>query len=150
MITYQKYFQNITHLKEEKPEKGLIRDYSEINTILEAELRFRDEIAPKDRKNIINRLCGKVYGRNQEPGMLSEYPLNDYLSRVEKIVYNQLNEKYFDANSDKARKISIKKRIFKFGLDIKIVSPHDIQSNEMLNLEDLDTFILTGKSPQKK
>jgi len=130
-------------------EKYILVDNSgKIKTTLNAKLRFSKEVAPIIRKNIINRICGKVYGKNQEPGMLSEYPLNDYLSKVEQITYNPLNGKYQDNNPIKKRKINITKRPWRLGIDIKVSSLACLKSKDLLNLGNLHNFILNEEYPK--
>jgi hypothetical protein len=138
MIVSQKY----TLVEKENSNK-----FPYVQTILEAKLRFKNEVVFPERKEVINKIYGKVYGENQEPGLLSEYPLDDYLNKTEKIIHNQLNGKYWDSDWAKERTIKIKKSKFKLGLDIKVSSNKKLKAGELLNLDDLSYFILTGKYP---
>jgi len=60
-----------------------------------------------------------------------------------------LNGKYQNRDLTKKRKITIKKRRFKLGLDIKVTSPLALEPKEMLELGELNRFILTGNYPKK-
>lgn len=136
MITYSKYNQHI----QEEFNKG--KSTEKTITVLEAKLRFKEKVAPADRENILDRFYGKEM-------MFAEHPLDDYLEKTEKIIYNSLKGKYRDGDLTKKRKITVKKRRFKLGLDIKVISNEELKPKEMLDLEALDTFIFTGKYPKE-
>jgi hypothetical protein len=126
MIAYKRYLVKQIDKEGKTPLK---------ETILEAKLRFNNEREIKDT------IYGKVYGQNQEPGLLSEFPFEDYLYKSENITYNILNKKYRDCGP-KDRKIKIKKKQKKLGLDIRITCSDTLSESEMFNLEGLNKFIL--------
>jgi len=127
MITYRLYTQ-------EKTNEGTMIEKT--RTILEVKLRFKRETAPIYRDEVRERMCNKAtdsnYSRNTLPG---------YLKEVERVLYNKELEVYEDKEMDKRRKISIKERPWKLGIDVKVISFRDLKPEEMLNLEGLNKFI---------
>ncbi|MFH1503199.1 MAG: hypothetical protein ABIE36_00895 [Candidatus Diapherotrites archaeon] len=125
MIIYKKYTQKETSGRTE--------------TILEGKLRFEKEILPIIRENIESRMYN-----NPEEEKCKFY---DYLRKVEKISYSEMYKIYRD-HTLKGRKFSITERPRKLGIDIKVSSSQNLESNEILNLDALNNFILTGEYPK--
>jgi hypothetical protein len=132
MITYRKYIQ-------EKTNEGTMKEI--IKTTLEAKLIFKKETAPVYRNDVRERICAKAadsdYSKNTLPG---------YLKEVEGLLYNKELKVYEDANLDNIRKISIKERPWKLGIDVKVISPKNLKPEDMLNLEGLNHFIQENSS----
>ena len=122
----------------------LVDNSGKIKTTLNAKLRFKEEVAPIIRKNIINRMYVETGS-----GILPVHPLEDYLYRFENITYNHLNGNYQDNDHIKKRKINITKRPWRLGIDIKVSSSACLKSKELLNLNNLNNFILNGESPKR-
>ncbi len=115
-------------------------------TTLEASFTFKDEVAPVNREKIFGRIWGK-----KEPGRLFEYPLFEYLREVEKINYNFFYRRYYDSDHSKDREIKLTKLPWgKLGLKLKISSSKNLDSHELIDLNSLNRFILTGKYPIEK
>ena len=106
-------------------------------TILEAKLRFKEEVAPINRDDVKNRL----YGRDL---------LSNYLNEVEEIRPDNFPGSTYDRNLDKRRTVIIKKDRWGMGIDIKVSSFKSLKREELLNLDALNNFILTGEYPLTK
>jgi len=75
-------------------------------------------------------------------------PLSDYFGCEE---YLEIRKRHhFDSNLYKDRKFSIKSSKRKMTLEIFVGSKNPLSKDELLNVENLDYFILTGEYPQKK
>ena len=120
MIIYRKYAQEEISAK--------------TKTTLEAKLIFKREVAPIVKENIKDRMYGN-------------YLLSNYLNEVEKIKLDDYPRNNYDRNLDKRRTLKIKERPLKFGIDIKISSFKDLNAEEMLDLDALNKYILTGEYP---
>jgi hypothetical protein len=104
-------------------------------TILEAKLRFKEEVAPINRDDVKNRM----YGRDL---------LSNYLNEVEEIRPDNFPGSTYDRNLDKRRTVIIKRDRWDMGIDIKVSSFKSLKREELLNLDALNNFILTGKYPE--
>lgn len=124
MIVYRKY------TKEEISGKT--------KTTLEARFRFKDEVTPDK------------YGVFRETFNSKNRVLSYYLNNFEGFYDPKFKENYIDNHIGKDRILVVKKRPYKLGLDIKVTSSADLKPEEMLNLEALNEFILTGKHPETK
>ncbi len=123
MIIYRKYTQ-------EKTNGNTMKERT--RTTLEAKFRFKSETAPINREDIKNRTNKKG-------------PLSDYLKDFEKLPYDEFTGTYHTLT----RQGYIIRRFRGLGINIKVVSEKNLKPEEMLNLESLNTFILTGKYPEK-
>ena len=106
-------------------------------TILEAKLRFKEEVAPINRDDVKNRMYGKDL-------------LSNYLNEVEEIRPDNFPGSTYDRNLDKRRTVIIKKDRWGMGIDIKVSSFKSLKREELLNLDALNNFILTGEYPLTK
>jgi hypothetical protein len=110
-----------------------------VSTILKASFRFKDEVAPENRGQIWNRLMPPNKNNNCSF-------LNEYLEEVEMIRHNSIfNGNYYELNRNKDRKISLSRHKFRLGLDILVISKKELGKRDMLDLEKLNKFILTGE-----
>jgi len=122
MIIYKKYIK--------KEVSGRVK------TTLEAKLRFAKEVAPIIRDNLKNIMYSK------------QSLIFDYLRRFEEITYDPSKKSYTD-DTFKNRNLTIKERPLKLGIDVKVSSFQDLEEGEMLNLNDLNNFIITGEYPKR-
>ena len=126
MITYSKY-----EMSEEFPNK-------KVKVLLEAKLRFKDEVAPMNLDIIKKRMYSD-----------KRFFLNHYLADKEKLRWSSMNNKYLDERnevliSNRFRNLKIKNRSRKAGIDIKVTSNHGYLLKELLDLNKLNDFILKG------
>jgi len=106
---------------------------------LVAKFRFRDEVAPKDRLMLRNRI-------------LNPYPyhkLYEYLIRTEK-----LEKQYIWSSNDQTRYVYDGNRKVKIeepcslpilGFNLKATSNGEFPLEELIDLDALDHFVLTGE-----
>lgn len=106
-----------------------------IFTSLTARLGFKEEVAPKDVESVKYRLKWETIG-----------PLKNYLKEKENFSLEDFHSKnpYFKRLTDNA-KFELKANLRKLSLEIKITSQNDVPRKDMLNLDALNNFILTGK-----
>jgi hypothetical protein len=103
-----------------------------IETTLDAKLRFVDETAPKDKKDIKERM------NISKSGGLTEYLIN-----YEAIGNRMLNKRYYLHRKING-KIGIYKAFPKLGINIEVSFLGKIPEEKILNLEALNKFILTS------
>lgn len=78
-------------------------------------------------------------------------PFNDYLEEFEKVHSEEIGVRggmatiYEDKTSEKNRNFSIMKHKFRLGFNMNIKSEKNLKLEEMLDLEKLNKFILTGE-----
>jgi hypothetical protein len=104
-----------------------------ITTILEAQLRFKDEVAPINKEIIKNRMYEH----------LAAY-FKTYENLKEPISYGP---NYISIN-EFVKRVYLEKKPLKLGINIEVISYHKVSLEKMLNLENLNNFILTGECPE--
>ncbi|MFH1359256.1 MAG: hypothetical protein ABIH37_05180 [archaeon] len=126
MITYSnyKYQKVITSVNENPP---IIRGYSE----LLAQLRFGKQTSRWRRREVKKR-CS-VRG----------VELRDYLRVAENLLPDSKFYKSFQGEGEK--RLIVYPPIFALGIDISIISEGEINPLDLIDLQALDNFILTGK-----
>ncbi len=110
-----------------------------ISTSLKAKLSFKDETAPNRVKEVKMRLKWK-----EKWG-----PLRKYLEDKKNLSYaglgNVPNKNFHFRGLEKDLEVKLKENLRKLSLEIEVNSPNNTPRENMLNVEALNTFILTGK-----
>lgn len=110
------------------------------DSTLKAKLRFKKEVTPKDRKVIRERM---VISYRDGKENLYTYLINEGFRAQGEIGY-------FD-NPNAHVEICVETKHIRLGLDIEATSNIAMSPMEkMVNLEELNKFILTGKLPEKQ
>src|SRR3989344_8724479 len=107
-------------------------EMKDVETHLNVKYRFDKEIAQINKKDIKKRMNS---------------PLIEYLSKKENLIliknhYNHLL--YFEDHENFTKQLRIEKPFLKLGLNIFVASHLKIPLEEMLPLDALNNFILTG------
>ncbi|HLD37964.1 MAG TPA: hypothetical protein VJA20_00820 [Candidatus Nanoarchaeia archaeon] len=103
-----------------------------VETHLNVKYRFDKEIAQINKKEIKKRINSSLieYLRKKEGFLLTKNHYNHLL--------------YFEDHKNFSRYLRIEKSFLKLGFDISVDSYLKISLEEMLHLDALDNFILTG------
>ena len=103
-----------------------------VETHLNVKYRFDKEIAQINKKEIKKRINSSLieYLRKKEGFLLTKNHYNHLL--------------YFEDHKNFSRYLRIEKSFLKLGFDISVDSYLKIPLEEMLHLDALDNFILTG------
>ncbi len=120
-------------------------------TIIKIKFRFKQEVAPKDRKEIRNRI---KYKKSQRDSAKNHSNIVNYLEGKEiKPKYDSENfrggydmthfEKYLD---NALAEIYVKSLPNELGVNLNIKVNGKYSLEEVLNPKELNTFILTGES----
>ena len=122
-------YKAIYRVKTQKTEKEEV-SYS----VLKAEFRFEEDVAPKDRDKIKERCRYRDTG-----GALSWYLLNK-----EKLFVTRSS---FQPLLGKNKQVRIKTCRFNLGFDIIVEARESVPLEKMLNLDALNEYILRGDKP---
>ena len=104
-----------------------------VKSYLKAKFNFREETAPRDRIEINTRINNLESNSNDLENYLQEqgcYIPTSLISREYKVKNTQL---------------IIFNSFIKLGFDLNIKAEGEVPRKEMLNLDDLNKFILTGE-----
>lgn len=129
----------IDYVNYQQVEKANPKNKNYLETTLKANLSFKQEVAPNDVKEVRIRLKWKeVWGS-----------LRKYLEDKENLSYEGLgnvpNKNVHFRGLEKDLEVKLEENLSKLKLNINITSNKDILRKDMLDLEALNTFILTGK-----
>jgi hypothetical protein len=131
MITYSKY----TKENDTEFEGNNVHKFVETN--LEAKLRFNKEVAQEEIADVKERMDYK------------KSKLRNYLEKVENISYK--NDSWgFYRNCKPLVGLRMRRRSSELGLDVKVLAISSLTSKQMLDLNALNNFILTGEYPKKE
>lgn len=122
-------------------------DEGEAKTTFKAELSFKDEITPNQRKEIRKRLaCGNFerYWRNTAEMNLEKYLYKKHFKySKEQGIMEEIT--YLAHRGGLSQKYKFKPQKRNLGLNISAKIEGEAKLEDMINLEELNTFILTGK-----
>ena len=105
---------------------------NENKSTLVAKLRFGDKTSPNDRKTIKNRISFVKDG----------YNLPEYIFEKEKLALMSTESKHFEGEG---KNLDIS-HSYSLGINLTVTAKGYIPRNEMIDLEALNHFILTGDS----
>ena len=105
-----------------------------------------ERVAPKDRISVCDRFKGEGKGFS--------YDLIDYLQREENVGLegSRVSNPTYCQNKKKRIKLNLpfKNKIYSaFGFDVEVTSNQRLPLEEMLDLDALNEFVLTGKTKDK-
>lgn len=124
-------------------------------TVLEARFRFYNEVAPKDKNEVYNRADAYM---NRDISRMTAHKglLGQYLTNIEKLDYDFFSSrehlfKYFFDSKDGKLRLVVKKLLLckQPAFDLKMISSEIVPLEEMLDLDALNNFVLTGKKPER-